>query len=419
MSFEVVPSFHNTTVLYQFDGSGDMHGGVQQYINDLGRFGLGYGIEPRLFLGSGRSSHEVIQDVFDNFYASDVDIVGRAHDIIANGSQNQLTSRPVKNVRHLLNTNEPDLVHSQHPNQPQHGGTLDKLFVARNIPRIGTYHIDSIELVTNLAVRASGYLGRRTLSQLDAMIAVSPVAADHMQRTGYYRGEYEIIPNAVDVEGLQWTKRFTPEEIKETGANDADQYIVFVGRPDERKGLGELLEGYKELLPQLPDMHKVELVVCGDGPNIEHYKEKARELGIDKQVTFMGRVDHEDKARWLATADLAVFPAKSGESQGIILLEAMAAGAGAVIAGNNDGYAFTMEKMPSRDLVLFDANFGSAENVETTKLNAFVEKMYVLLTNEVVRHDTHVEQQRLVRDEFDINVVGKRVMSLYHRVLSS
>ena len=164
----------------------------------------------------------------------------------------------------------------------------------------------------------------------------------------------------------------------------------------------------------------VELIICSDGPNLKQYENKARGLGI-KNASFVGRVSNEDKARWLSTADLAVFPAKYGETQGIVLAEAMAAGAGVVIGGNNKGYRFTFDGLRDfdKDQILFEADFDGAEtpSERQNRVYRLVEMMHNYLVNENLAAEMHKKQQELVR-QFDVGVVGKRILQIYKEVLS-
>ncbi|MFP4636033.1 MAG: glycosyltransferase, partial [Nitriliruptoraceae bacterium] len=100
-----------------------------------------------------------------------------------------------------------------------------------------------------------------------------------------------------------------------------------------RKGLLVLLEAFRSLAATRDD---VELDVIGDGPE----RERAAALlpaDLRDRVRFHGRVDDAELAARLASTDLYVSPALGGESFGIVLLEAMAAGA-AVVASDLPGY---------------------------------------------------------------------------------
>lgn len=402
-------------VIYQFDGSGDMHGGVQDYINTLGRFvDEEAGIHKHVLVGSGVSATNVAQDVFTAF-KSEVTIAGHSgFDITANGSQNLLAPTPSADVRSRIDMFGPDIIHSMHPWQPQHGNWINRK-VGDEVARVGTYHIDSSDRLTNAATKLSGmisHLGKRSLGAFDAWVAVSPVAASHARQTGYFRGdrEFEIVPNAVDVDAIAQARPFVADEIEAMHIPEASDYIVFVGRPDDRKGLGELLEAFKKLDNVYDSAMAPHLVICGgDKDSLLPYITQAIEHELRGKVSFLGSVSQQDKYRWLSTASLAVFPAKYGESQGIVLLEAMAAGAGVVLGGDNKGYAWTMGDQPSSDFTIFNPH-------DTAEL---AKRLSTVLTCQNFASQLHEEQQKLVRSKFDIAVVGRQMLDIYARILKS
>ncbi len=159
------------------------------------------------------------------------------------------------------------------------------------------------------------------LRRLDRRIAVSSAARDFA--ASYLRGDYTLIPNGIDV---PWR-----------GARTLDpSTIVFLGRPEPRKGLDVLLEA----LPIVRRAHvAARLIVAGDGTDAQWapYRDRARELGVDAAVTFSGRVSEAQKRELFARASVYVSPATGGESQGVVLLEAMALGA-PVVASDIAGY---------------------------------------------------------------------------------
>ena len=105
--------------------------------------------------------------------------------------------------------------------------------------------------------------------------------------------------------------------------------IFFLGRHEPRKGLAVLLEAMAVLPPD------VRLWVAGEGP--ETVALRARVAG-DPRIEWLGRISEADKAARLRAADVFCAPSLGGESFGVVLLEAMAAGT-AVVATSIAGYA--------------------------------------------------------------------------------
>jgi phosphatidylinositol alpha-mannosyltransferase len=119
--------------------------------------------------------------------------------------------------------------------------------------------------------------------------------------------------------------------------------ILFVGRMEQRKGFGILLEAYAQLRRRRSD---VRLVAVGEGPQREGYERQVDSFGIP-DVWFAGRISNAMLPRYYTSADIFCSPATGGESFGIVLLEAMASGVPvlasaipgftAVIGGGKDG----------------------------------------------------------------------------------
>ena len=167
----------------------------------------------------------------------------------------------------------------------------------------------------------------RIVGRLRGRIAVSETA----RRTAeiYHPGQYEVIPNGVDVE------RFHPLVAPFPRWRDpAFVNILFVGRLDPRKGVEDLIAAMPELIERTEG--RARLLVVGDSylrPQIEaQVPSSAR-----RQVEFLGHVPSADLPRWYATGDIFCSPATGNESFGIVLAEAMAAGR-AVACSDIPGY---------------------------------------------------------------------------------
>lgn len=393
-------------ILYQFCGAGDMPGGVQDATNTVAQYVNEVGHEPHLFVGSTDDKKKT-DDVFNSFDPEDIHILGGSnHYTVANGSQNPLGSFVTpKHIRSELSVVNPDLVHINAPWMPHIGGQVLREAQKELIPTVATYHIVSEELTTNALLAASRLIDRKSIYRLDAMIAVSEPARKHMERTYKYNGDTFIIPNGVDVKRYEEAKPFEADEPYPGFDPQNNKTIVFVGRPDPRKGLGELLSAFQLVHRDLKD---TQLIACGGNEtSLQPYKARAEHLGISDAVHFMGRVSEEDKARWFASADIAALPALHGESQGIVLLEGMAAGAGVVMGGDNEGYRSVLEQLPDNGLVI----------VEPNMTTYFANKMRYILETPVVADLLHEEQQKLVRRVYDSRVTGKQVLDVYQQVL--
>lgn len=192
--------------------------------------------------------------------------------------------------------------------------------------------------------------------QLDGAIAVSKTAADAAKRLCGVQVE-AIIPNGVDVE------RFNPKVPPLEECRDGKINILYVGRLDPRKGVLYLLKAYSIFKSKFP---KSRLIIVGDGPQREMLEEFV-EVEKLKEVVFAGFVDEAELPRYYTTADIFCSPAIHGESFGIVLLEAMAAGR-AIVATNNIGYRNVLTGLGKHCLVpVKDAGTLAAKLIEFTK----------------------------------------------------
>ncbi|MFH0778794.1 MAG: glycosyltransferase family 4 protein [Candidatus Eisenbacteria bacterium] len=188
---------------------------------------------------------------------------------------------------------------------------------------VGTFHASSKS--------SAGYLLFRKIlkkyhRKLDGRIAVSVPARDFVSR--YFGGEYRIIPNGVD------PTRFHPDREPIGELADGTLNVLFVGRPDPRKGLEHLIRamGIVKTRTKIP----CRLVIVGDGPERKAY-EKMVAPSLREAVRFVGSVPLDVVPRYFASAHVFCSPATRNESFGIVLLEAMASGV-PVVASDIPGY---------------------------------------------------------------------------------
>jgi phosphatidylinositol alpha-mannosyltransferase len=159
------------------------------------------------------------------------------------------------------------------------------------------------------------------------LTAVSPVAAAfHARMLGFDVGRFALVPNGVDVE------RFASHR---AGGRRRPR-LVFLGRLEHRKGVDVAVRAFLALASDRPDL---ELRVLGDGPLaplVERLRQRAP-AAVAARIELAGRADPERLPELLGDADVAILPARGGESFGIVLLEAMAAGV-PIVATDIPGY---------------------------------------------------------------------------------
>jgi phosphatidylinositol alpha-mannosyltransferase len=243
--------------------------------------------------------------------------VGTPLDVPYNASNAPIDPRPWsrRRVREALARFGPDVVHAHQPTAPS--TSLWALLEAR-APVVGTFHSGATR--ARLYDLAAPVL-RRVMRRLAVRIAVSErAAAFERARIG---GEYEIVPNGLDV------ARFASAVPRDLGPG---RKLLFVGRLDERKGIRVAVEAFDIMARERPDLR---LVVAGDGPHRDAVDALPPELRA--RVTMLGAVPNVELPAVHAACDVYLGPATGGESFGIVLVEAMAAGL-PVVASDIPGY---------------------------------------------------------------------------------
>ena len=297
-------------------------GGVNRHVEALAEEFLGRGHDVRVLAPvdpPGRLSRVLHRAPAEDLELPDYLVpLGRTMGFGANGSVSNLAPFPAGGVaapRRLVRAGEFDVIHVHEPVVPLVG--WNAALGARD-PVVGTFHTYSTKPMPNHIANVLG--ARRVFNRLSARIAVSEAAAWTGRR--WFGGEYTIVPNGVDVDAA-------PDEPKPTGP---ELRILFVGRADERKGLPILLTAFNALVEHVP----CRLTVIGtDREEVLRY---VADPDLLQSMDIRGRVSREDLWTELHRADLLCAPSLSGESFGMVLTEAFAAGT-PVIASAIAGYS--------------------------------------------------------------------------------
>jgi 1,2-diacylglycerol 3-alpha-glucosyltransferase len=222
-----------------------------------------------------------------------------------------------------------DLVHVQTPFAAHYAGLRHAR--DQHLPCIATYHTHFEEYLYNyvpavpkamLRSFARG-LARRQCNTLDAVIV--PSSAMHDTLAGYgVTAPMHRVPTGIPVAHFSAECRPASAEFRRRFDIPNDSRIaLFVGRAAHEKNIGFLLEALRHAHALAPDLL---FVIAGEGPALPALKRQAEALGIAAQVRFVGYLDRlRELPACYAAADLFVFASRT-ETQGLVLLEAMAAG---------------------------------------------------------------------------------------------
>ncbi len=357
--------------------SWDVPGGVQFHIRDLAEHLIALGHQVSVLAPAD-------EDTPLPPYAVSA---GRAVPVPYNGSVARLNFGflSAARVRRWLHDGHFDVIHIHEPASPSLG--LLSCWAAQG-PIVATFHTSNPR---SRAMIAAYPILQPALEKISARIAVSEYARRTLVE--HLGGDAVVIPNGVDV-GFFAKARPRPEW---QGGEDA-RTIGFIGRIDEpRKGLPVLVRALPRILAERPGTR---LLVAGRGDTDEAVEGLPPEMR--GQVEFLGMVSDEDKARLLRSVDLYVAPNTGGESFGIILVEAMSAGA-PVLASDLDAFRQVL-----------DHGF-AGETFPTGDADALADHALRLLADPARLAELRSTGSRHVR-RFDWSTVGAEILSVYETV---
>ena len=314
---------------------------------------------------------------------------GRAVPVRYNGSVARMTFGPMsaRRVRRWLIGGEFDILHLHEPVTPSLG--MLALWVATG-PIVATFHT---ALIRSRALQVAYPVVRPSLEKIAARIAVSEDARRTLVE--HLGGDAVVIPNGV------YADRFEAAEPDPAwvGTPDAPT-IAFLGRLDEpRKGLPVLMAAIEAVRAEHPGAR---FLVAGRGEGAEEARQALG--GHADAVEILGPISDEEKARLLSSVDVYCAPHTGGESFGIVLVEAMSAGA-TVVASDLGAFRRVLDEGAAG--VLF-RNGDSAHLAET--LNR-------VLADPELRRSTAAHAAQVVR-RYDWSVITEQVLTVYEMALA-
>ena len=353
----------------------DVPGGVQAHVVELAQVFRERGHKVSVLAPASDSTE------LPDFVVS----AGRAVAIPYNGSVARLSFGPTAfaRVRRWIESNDFDVLHIHEPNAPSL--SMLALKIAEG-PIVATFHTSTTK---SLVLSTFQGVLRPFHEKISGRIAVSELARRwQVEALGSDAVE---IPNGVDVQAFRRAPRLD-------GYPRSGGTVLFLGRYDEpRKGMQVLLEALPSVVARHPEL---EVLVVGRGDEARLRREAGPLAG---HLRFLGQVTDEQKAAAMRSADVYVAPNLGGESFGIILIEAMAAGT-AVVASELDAFRRVLRDGAAGVLV----PVGDSEALATA--------LDGVLTDDSRRAELIRTADRVV-GTYDWPVVAEQILRVYETVV--
>ena len=297
-----------------------------------------------------------------------------------------------------------DLIHIHTPFVAHYLGL--KLARLLDLPCLETYHTFFEDYMHHylpwvprqIARKLAIGVSRRQCNAVSAVIAPSHPMLEALRGYGV-KSSAEVIPT-----GLQ-EKSFEPSD----GAGFREKYgiaanrpmALFVGRVAHEKNIDFLLRMSVELRRQQPDML---LVVAGEGPAQKHLQQLSEQLALGDNIKFIGYLDRNTELNaCYQSADVFVFASKT-ETQGLVLLEAMAQGTPVVALAELGTQSILIE--------------GEGAMIATEDERLFAAKVFTLFSSPAKREKLGQAARQYAAKRWTSQVQAERMLQFYQRVQS-
>jgi glycosyltransferase involved in cell wall biosynthesis len=288
-----------------------------------------------------------------------------------------------------------DVIHIQHNTMMgQYGLSFAERY---NIPSVYTYHTmvalyaDAFPIIGALAIPILNAITRFTANRADRIITPTPSVKKYLQSIGVTK-KITPLPTGILTDLY---KRTNQQRIRESYHIPLNQEILlFVGRLAAEKNVFFLLEAFEQIRKTRPHTH---LVLAGDGPDREKFEQWIRQHKLGRHITLTGFLTRKEVMHLFGSADLFVFPSVT-DTQGIVIIEAMAAGAVPV----------AVDVLGPHDIIHHDVT----GMLTPLNLEAFSATIIDLLADPKKRKQMSVAAQRAAED-YDADVTGHSMEKLY------
>ena len=272
-----------------------------------------------------------------------------------------------------------------------------KLF---DIPYIGTHHTmyeyyrHYLPPIIRPSLKMTKALIREWCKKLDKVIAPTTEVKNVLVSYGVPEDHIVVIPTGIDVEKFQEPPKYNIKEMFDI--EDGKKIILYVGRLGKEKNIPFLMKVFSKVRKR----EDAVFLLIGYGPELESLEFLAEELGIENDVIFAGKQDREIVIDAYKQADVFVF-ASYTETQGLVIIEAMAAGLPIVALG----------KLGVKDLLE-----GSNGGIMLPELNEeeFSEAILKLLNDQKLHKTLGENGKKYVMENFSIDITIDKLLEVYH-----
>jgi len=352
----------------------DTPGGVQSHVRDLAEY----------LIREGHFVSVLAPAIDDENLPEYVTSAGRPIAIPYNGAVARVLFGPIafSRVRHWISQGNFDVLHLHEPAIPSI--SLLACWAAEG-PLVGTFHAAAKRQKVTFAV--APFL-EPVIEKLNARIAVSEAARETL--TEHLDTDAIVVPNGI------YASLYRDGTLDSRWTGNT---VGFIGRFEEpRKGLSVLIDALPSIIAEIPD---IKIFIAGPGESADTVKDM--QPSLRSRFTFMGRISEHEKANFLASVGLYIAPNTGGESFGIILAEALAAGA-SVVASD----------IPAFDSLLGHGEYGTL--FESENPQDLAAKVIELLKNTEARKAI-AERGKVYAQAFDWDVVADKIYDVYQMAM--
>ena len=285
--------------------------------------------------------------------------------------------------------------------------------VQLGIPLVHTYHtmwedythyitknIKVLDMVTKGAVKyLSIFFGDKTATEL---IVPTKKIYDLFKDKYNVSKNIHIVPTGIETNRF-YKENFNPKEINSLkrflGIKRKDFVLLTVSRIAQEKSIDDLIINHRDLIKKYPNM---KLLVVGDGPDLDDLKKFVKEINLENNVIFTGKVSHQDVPKYYQLGDVFV-TASTTETQGLTVVEAISASI-PVVAVNDE--SFKNSVIDDLDGYLYN---NDKEYIE------YISRLY----EDKSLYDRLSRQARILSNDFTSDFFAKKVLKVYETAIEN